>query len=411
MPVADYDVAVVGGGIVGNTLACGLLQNGFRVALIEASDPIDFSSQIVPNQQETQDFDLRTFALTHASVRIFEYLQVWDAMAAQRVSPFREMYVWDANGTGAIHFDSAVLKAATLGYIVEQAVLQAALTARLQQFEHLTLYRPTCVEKFSLDANCLNVQLQNGQSLTTYLLVGAEGAHSSVRTLAGIAYDLHDYAQQAIVATVQTEHPHQATAWQRFLTSGPLAFLPLSNPHLCSIVWSADTPKAQRLIQLESTVFQTMLGEAFAHKLGHIIDSSERSLFPLQSRHAQAYVKPRIALVGDAAHTVHPLAGQGVNLGLLDAAALLDVLLTAQQQHKDIGAYTLLRRYERWRKGDNLAVQATMSGFKYLFSNEIFPLTWVRNTGLSLTNAATPVKHLIMARAMGFRGDLPRIAQ
>lgn len=404
----DHEVIIVGGGIVGSTLACALLQGGMHVALVEAL-PLD--PPPLAKSTWLEEFDLRVFALTRASERIFTNLDVWEAIRAYRVSTFQQMCVWDAHGSGAIHFDCAALVESALGHIVEHKVLLSALTMRLAEFSQLTWYRPAKVTQFTRTADRITVHLDNGHSLKTRLLVSAEGANASIRTLAGIPYNLHDYAQQAIVATVRTELPHGETAWQRFLPTGPLAFLPLTEPDYCSIVWSVDTPQVARLMALDSAAFEAELTQAFAAKLGNVVASSQRAAFTLQRRHALQYVQSRIALVGDAAHTVHPLAGQGVNLGLLDAAALSEVLLEAFASGRDCGDYTILRRYERWRKGHNFAVQTLMDGFKYLFSRDIFPWPWLRNFGLNFTDSNEWVKRLIMQQAMGVTGDLPRLAQ
>ena len=411
MQNSDLEVIIVGGGLVGSTLACALLQGGMRVGLVEAqSKPFPISTS---SRGEKEAIDLRTFALTRASERIFTNLGVWDRIIAQRVSFFREMHVWDASGSGEIHFDSAMLHEPALGYIVEHSVIQAALNARLSEFETLSRYQPAKVQRFNLITNetAMQVELDDGQCLTTRLLIGAEGAHSSIRTLAGISYKLLDHGQQALVATVQTALPHQETAWQRFLPTGPLAFLPLSDSYTSSIVWSIDTPLAQQLMALEKKAFQQELEEAFAFKLGEVKESSQRVTFPLQSRYVLNYVQPRLALVGDAAHTILPLAGQGLNLGLLDAAALSEVILNAYVAQRDFGSYRELRRYERWREGNNFMMLKTMEGFKYLFGKRSSLVIGLRNIGLSFTDAVSPLKKLIMPRAMGITGDLPRLAR
>ncbi|OQY55016.1 MAG: ubiquinone biosynthesis protein UbiH [Candidatus Parabeggiatoa sp. nov. 2] len=443
MQPPDCDVLIVGSGLVGATCACALLQGGMRIVLVEAKPqppptpylqkpgineldlqkpgkdelasplPKGITNELDLQQGQIDKFDLRTFAITRASERIFTNLGVWEKITAQRVSLFREMHVWDAGGPGKIHFNSAALNEPTLGYIVEQNVIQTALTARLAEFENLTCYRPAKVQSFNLtaDETAMQVQLDNGQCLTTRLLIGAEGANSSIRTNAGIQYKRRDHGQQAIVATVQTAQPHQETAWQRFLPTGPLAFLPLTDAHTSSIVWSIDTPLAQRLMALEKDTFQQQLEKAFAFKLGAVKDSSQRAAFPLQSRHVLNYVQPRLALVGDAAHTVLPLAGQGLNLGLLDAAALSEILINAHTRGRDFGSYRQLRRYERWRKGDNFATLKAMEGFKHLFGSSNGILIRARNAGLRFTDAAAPIKQIIMQHATGSTGDLPRLAQ
>lgn len=408
----DTEVVIVGSGIVGATLACALLQQGIQVTLIEAK-PLSTTTTNTKLGQQLDQVDPRTFALTRASERILTRLGLWELIMSQGISPFREIHVWDANGSGEIHFDSATLTEPHLGYIVEQSILQSALTTRLAEFATLSYYRPAKVQHFHLTADqaAMQIYLDNNQQLTTRLLVGAEGAHSPTRHLAGIPYKLLDHGQQAIVATVQTEHPHRETAWQRFLTTGPLAFLPLTNPYTSSIVWSIDTSLGQRLMKLDKIDFHQELEQALAAKLGKIVTSSERVAFPLQSRHVLNYVQPRLALVGDAAHTILPLAGQGLNLGLLDVAALSEVILTAHAQNQDFGRYQELRRYERWRKSDNLAMLKIMDGFKYLFGSSSIPLTWTRNVGLSLVDVATPLKQTIMRQAMGLGKHLPLLAQ
>jgi 2-octaprenylphenol hydroxylase len=395
-----HDVLIVGGGMVGNTLAAILLQQNFNVGIVEAS-----AKQV----WDTETPDLRTFALTRASERIFRYTHTWDTMQSLRISPYEHMHVWDAVGNGEIHFDCADIHEPTLGHIVEQSVIQTALTQRLTELENLTIYRPAKVERFELAGKTMQVQLNNNQTVSTQLLVGAEGAHSYIRYLAGIPYDMHDYGQQAIVANIKTELPHQMTAWQRFLPTGPLAFLPLQDKHWCSIVWSVDSVHALRLMDLQAAQFHTELQAAFENKLGTILDSSERVAFPLQSRIVREYVQPRLALIGDAAHTVHPLAGQGVNLGLLDAATLGEVLINAKQD--DFGQKMVLRRYERWRKGHNVMMAGTMYGFKHLFAHSAQPVQWLRNVGLNLTNSSNTVKKMIIRQAMALDGDLPKIAK
>jgi 2-octaprenylphenol hydroxylase len=396
------DLVIVGGGMVGATLACALRDSGLRIALIESTVP--------PEVRLEDEVDLRVSAITRASQQIFTALDAWAAMASRRISPFREMHVWDAGGDGAIHFDAADLGEDCLGHIIENRVIQRALWERLHAHGGVKLFCPAEVAGLRRDGVLQEVRLVDGRRVCTRLLIGADGARSRVRQFAGIAACGRSYEQQAVVATVATELPHRETAWQRFLPAGPVAFLPLSDGR-SSIVWSTTPMQAQQLLKTDDAAFCRQLGQAFDHKLGHIEHAGPRAGFPLRLQYAERYVRPGLALIGDAAHTVHPLAGQGVNLGLLDAACLAEVLTDAAARGKDIAAEAVLRRYERWRKGHNLMMLATLDGFKRLFGSEWEPLRRVRSAGLSLTDRLTPVKALIMRHAMGRAGDLPALAR
>jgi len=397
-----FDIIIVGGGMVGGTLACALQDSGLKIALIESAPPSEV--------QADDPIDLRVSAITRASQQIFAALDAWDGMAARRISPFGEMHVWDAAGDGVIHFDAAELGEDWLGHIIENRVVQRALWERLQQAGSVELMCPASVEFLHREDGMSEVCLADGRHLRARLLVGADGAQSRVRHFARIPSHGWSYDQQAVVATVATEHSHRATAWQRFLSTGPLAFLPLHDGR-SSIVWSTTPQQAQQLLAEDDGGFRQQLELAFDAKLGHIESSSERAAFPLRMRYVENYVQAGLALIGDAAHTVHPLAGQGVNLGILDAASLAEVIMDAVAEDKDIATLKVLRRYERWRKGHNLMMMATMDGFKRLFGSDWEPLRWARNTGLNLTNALPPVKSLIMRHAMGRDGDLPSLAR
>ncbi|MDQ2694947.1 MAG: UbiH/UbiF/VisC/COQ6 family ubiquinone biosynthesis hydroxylase [Pseudomonadota bacterium] len=400
MSACDYDIAINGGGMVGAALACALGDGPWRVALLE-------TARLPPPGPEV---DLRVSAITLASQRFFQTLGAWEAMTHIRVGPFREMHVWDATGPGQIHFTSAAVGEAQLGWIIENRVIQAALLERCQSFANVQLLCPAALETAAVDADGVALLLEDGRQFSARLLVGADGANSRVRRLAGIEVGGWGYDQKAVVSTVRTEQSHRETAWQRFLPDGPLAFLPLPDG-CCSIVWSTAPDRADALLHMDDKSFAQALGEAFAWRLGEIIDVGRRGAFPLRLLHARAYVKPRIALIGDAAHVVHPLAGQGVNLGLLDAAALAEVLTDADRRAADPGALKVLRRYERWRKGDNLLMQGVLDGFKRLFGSDLAMVRWLRNAGLTLTDTATPVKQALIRRAMGLAGDLPRLAR
>ncbi|MHB8534768.1 MAG: UbiH/UbiF/VisC/COQ6 family ubiquinone biosynthesis hydroxylase [Sulfuricaulis sp.] len=399
---SNYDVVIVGGGMVGSALACALGDSALKVALLDR-----VTSAAIPEPER----DPRVSAITLASQVFFENIHVWKGVAQRRAAPVREMHIRDAGGGGSIHFNAAEIGEACLAWIVENSVIQTALIERLHQFTNIHYLCPVETTGIAVEDDAASVTLKDGRQLHARLLVGADGADSAVRRAAGIETQSLDLKQQGIVATIITEKPHEHVARQRFLATGPLAFLPLDEPRTCSIVWSADTVRADQLLALDDIAFMAELQQAFGEALGKIQTIGQRAGFPLTLSHARAYTAPHVALVGDAAHTVHPLAGQGVNLGFLDAAALAEVLLEAVARKKDVGAHPVLRRYERWRKGGNLAMISVTGGLRYLFGNDLPGLSQLRNLGLDLTNSATPVKNFIMRRASGLEGDLPKLTR
>ncbi|MFQ5644453.1 MAG: UbiH/UbiF/VisC/COQ6 family ubiquinone biosynthesis hydroxylase [Thiogranum sp.] len=392
MMKSEFDVVIVGGGLVGLSLAAALGKDDFSVAVLEARQP--------PGDWPAGSVDLRVYAITRESQRLFERVGAWPAMLPR--GPFRDMHVWDAGGNGDIHFSSADLGESCLGYIMESRVIEKALLDVIADLPAVERFCPATVTAFSeLETGTgQQVELEDGRTLAARLLVGADGKHSKVRDYAGIHARESDYGQQALVAVVTTERLHEETAWQRFLPTGPLAFLPLADGR-SSIVWSASTERAEQLLELDADDFCAELGKAFDLRLGRVTACGERVLFPLRRQYAEHYVAPRIALVGDASHVIHPLAGQGVNLGLKDVRELADVLVDARGHERDIGSFSVLRRYERARKGDNMAMMLAMDGFKHLFGSPVAPLRWARNLGLNLVDAAQPVKNQIMRSAMG----------
>jgi 2-octaprenylphenol hydroxylase len=393
------DVVVIGGGMIGATAACALGYQGLRVTLVEAR---------APEISEIQtDYDLRISAISPGAEMILRALGAWALIEATRACPYRQMHVWDAGGSGEIHFDCVEVNEPRLGYIVENRIIQRALIERMQRMDQITWRCPDALHKFAAGDERVDIELESGEHLRASLLVGADGLHSRVRDLAGIRFKTRDYHQCALVANVATEQPHAHTAWQRFLADGVLAFLPLADGR-SAIVWSTNAGKARSLAALDNWHFRVALAEAFDYRLGRIIASSARTVFSLCGGQAEPYVLPRVALIGDAAHSIHPLAGQGANLGFMDAATLAEVISNAG---RDIGDLRVLRRYERVRKGDNVAMMRVMEGFKFLFGHQALPLRWMRNVGLNLTNAATPVKQQIMRRAMGLSGERPRLAR
>jgi 2-octaprenylphenol hydroxylase len=386
----SYDVIIAGGGITGLTLACALKHTGLRIAVIDQREPRAFA----------KDYALRVSAINRASLEVFNKAGAFEHMQQLRVSPFREMHVWDSSGVGKIHFDSAELGLDTLGYIIENNVIQLALRAVVQQSESIDWLCPVGIESLDISAAQKQVRLVDGSTLTTQLIVGADGANSVVRKAMGIELVRKSYQQQAIVCTVATEYEHQQTAWQCFLPSGPLALLPLADGS-CSIVWSLDESRVAQMMALDDAAFTEKLGESFEYRLGSVKTVSARAVFPLGHGHVDHYVQQGLALIGDAAHNIHPLAGQGANLGIMDAASLAQVITDALQARRQWSALHTLRKYERSRKGDNRLMETTMTGFKYLFGNDNPWLTEIRNIGLNAVDRAGPVKQLFINQALG----------
>ncbi|HSS66613.1 MAG TPA: UbiH/UbiF/VisC/COQ6 family ubiquinone biosynthesis hydroxylase [Gammaproteobacteria bacterium] len=396
----NFDLVIVGGGLVGATLAADLGRRGFHLGLVEARPS--------PPLPET-GFGLRVSAVTRATQSVLESVRVWELLPAERIQPFRKMVVWDVPEAGEVHFDSAEIAEPALGHIVENWAMQRALEARLDQLDGVEMIRPAELEMLLLEATQA-VVIVDGSKLHAPLVVGADGSRSRVRELAGIEAREAAYGQRAVVATVTVSRGHGETAWQRFLPNGPLAFLPLPGKH-ASIVWSTTPTHAEALKNMSEARFVGALENAYEGRLGEVELVGPRGAFDLSSISARDYVGHRVALVGDAAHTVHPLAGQGVNLGILDAAALAEVLDAARGAGRDIGRTHTLRKYQRWRKGHNAVMRTALSGFNWLFGSSFGPLREARNTGLRMTNQIPPLKRLFMRYASGLSGDLPAAAR
>jgi 2-octaprenylphenol hydroxylase len=399
----DYDVVIVGAGLVGASLACAIAQieaaQNLRIAVIEASSELHHFSG--------ENFDPRVVALTHASQKLLTDIGCWNEIVAQRVCAYREMKVWDGEGTAAIEFDCAEVQQSHLGHIVENSVIVNQLRERMVQHENIVLIQPAAVAQVipaQAEFPRVRVQLTSGGEITTALLIAADGAQSKVRELAEFSTREWDYGQQAIITTVRTGQSHEFTAWQRFMHTGPLAFLPLQNKgdtHCCSIVWSAEDELAAELIALDDEAFCARLTAAFEARLGRVIACDKRYAIPLRQRHATTYIQPGIALVGDAAHNIHPLAGQGVNLGLLDVIALAQEVERALVRGIPLADYSILRRYQRQRLASNLGMMSAMEGFKRLFGNRTLAVNWLRNTGMRQLNSVAAIKKIIINTALG----------
>lgn len=400
----EYDILIVGGGMVGSTLACMLAQQtSLSIAILEAKVPI--------HSWSPSHYHHRVSAIALSSQRIFKALQVWDTIKNKRVSPFTKIHVWDAAGQGKIDFDCKDITESVLGFIIENNLIQSALEEKLEKLKgtsqidapQIELVSPVNLTAFYEKENGIELQADDGRIFRTKLAIAADGAHSWLREQAGIALEKSDYGQEAIVATVETALPHKKIASQVFLETGPLAFLPLVNPNTSSIVWSLPAEEARRLLASDVALFKDELARAFSHHLGNIVAADQRYSFPLLKQTAKNYVKPRVALAGDAAHTVHPLAGQGVNMGLLDAASLAEVIVDAVKNRRDFSSLHNLRRYERWRKADNLFMLVGVDMIQKLFASDKKSIQSLRSLGVTMTNRVRWIKNIFTRHAVGDR--------
>jgi len=401
MNMREFDIIIIGGGVVGLSFACCLAQLNLSVALIERGKP--------EWQIKADEYALRVSAITLASQRFLNKLGVWSTICAKRASPVEQMNVWDGTGIGVIHFAASDIGEESLAHIVENDVICQALYQEFSNSEYLHYFAESEIEILNIDDDAVHLTLVGGENLSSKLIVGADGAHSWLRQKLQFEVTKKNYKQTAVVAHAWTQLPHQQTAMQRFLPSGPLGFLPMQDEHIFSIVWSTSDEEAKGLLALKDAEFCAALAKEMDYKLGDVERISQRVSFPLHGQHVKQYVKPRVALIGDAAHTIHPLAGQGLNLGLLDAAALAECIQKALEKGNDFSDYSVLRRYERWRKGHNHSMQKSMEAFQGLFGNKTSSVRWLRNVGLNLADSMSPVKKLMMSYAMGIVGDLPKI--
>ena len=400
----DFDLLVVGGAMAGAGVAALFASNPrtatLRIALLEPR-PATAPAAAEP-------LGLRVSALSRTSRRLLEFTGAWPAVVARGVAAYRRMVVWEErtspDGPGALHFDAADLGEAELGHIAENRAVQSALLERALA-AGVVLLR-TGLSSLVPGDDAGRVGTTDGREFSATLVIGADGGDSAVRSHAGIATRCRDYEQCAVVTHLSCERGHRDTAWQRFLDTGPLALLPLADGRV-SLVWSTEPALAGELVDCPEGEFAERVTAASANVLGRLDVSAGRALFPLRLLHARRYVAQRVALIGDAAHTVHPLAGQGINLALLDAAALVDVVGDALECGDDPGEQRVLRRYERWRKAESLPAIAVLDGIKRLFHGGDPLKSRARRTGLRLVESSGPLKRLLVQRAMGIAGEVP----
>ena len=403
-----FDIVIVGGGPVG-ACAGALLARGSRgaaglsVALLEPRPPGAIAADARPEP--------RVVALSRASERLLRHAGAWAQLPPTRIAPYERMRIWHESiapsSAAVLVFDAADVGEPNLGYIAENRALQVALLAAFAEAGgHI---EPAPLTGLAIGEESVQVSTPHGL-LRARLVIGADGAQSALRAAAGLTVETRPYGQTAIVANVATERPHEATAWQRFMRDGTLAFLPLADG-TSSIVWSADDARAMSLVALNDAAFAAELERAFDYALGSTRLVSERLSFPLMRLAAQRYVARRVALIGDAAHVVHPLAGQGVNLGLLDAAALAQQIAAAAATREDPGALRVLRAYERWRKSEVAAMAMAIDAFDRLLAHGAGPVARLAQRGLSWVNRSQELRRFFIYRALGMSGELPEAAR
>jgi len=391
-----YDTIIIGGGIVGLSLAALLAKNNFSVALIE--------SKIPELTWDENNITARVSAIHNTSQKLFDYLEIWKLLNKKSYTLLCEMKIWDHTHNANIHFDSHDINHPQMGWIVENREITKVLW---ENAHGVDLFCPNQPVKF--ENNILT--LDDHQQLKTQLLVGADGTHSWVRQHTSITLETRPYHQKAIIAVIETQHAHNHIAHQKFLTSGPIALLPLFHTHHAALVWSADNEISDELMKKTQSDFAHTLTNNMDFKLGKLNVISERKQFVLTMQHAKDYVSENCALVGDAAHTIHPLAGLGVNLGLMDAACLTQTLIEARNNKKSLGNLRILRRYARWRRAENAPVIAAMRALKEIFAIDTPTFNVIRSLGVNTVDQCTPIKNRLMEVAMGQSKELPDFLQ
>ncbi|HZB93047.1 MAG TPA: UbiH/UbiF/VisC/COQ6 family ubiquinone biosynthesis hydroxylase [Stellaceae bacterium] len=394
------ELIVVGGGLTGLTLGIACASAGIDVAVVDREDPAVTLAE---------PFDGRTTAIAHGSKLVLDGIGVWPLIAAE-AEPIREIRVADADSPLFLHYDHRDLGTAPLGYIVENRVLRRALIARARELASLRHLAPLALDRAERGAGGVTALLGDGTRLRGELVAGCDGKGSPLRRAAGIHTIDWVYPQTGIVCTVRHELPHHGVAVEHFLPAGPFAILPMTGQR-SSIVWTERRELAPAILALGEAGFAAELARRFGDFLGAVEVVGPRWSYPLALLHAVRYTAPRLALVGDAAHVIHPIAGQGLNLGIRDIAALAELIVDGRRLGLDLGTPELLRRYERWRRFDNVALAAVTDGLNRLFSNALPPLRMARDLGLAAVDKLPAVKRVLMRHAMGALGDLPRLSR
>ncbi len=395
-----FDLAIVGGGLSGVALGIATAAAGVKTAVIDREDPAKMMAA---------PYDGRTTAIAYGSQQVLTGLGVWDILAPD-AEPIREIRVADGDSPLFLHYDHREVGDHPLGYIIENRLLRQGLHKRAETLPDLTLMAPLAVADVAFTDHAATLNLANGQMIRAGLVVGADGRNSPMREAGGIKSHNKSYRQTAIVCTVQHEQPHDGIAVEHFRAAGPFAILPMRG-NRSSIVWTEHEDNAPALLALDRESFARELSERFGDFLGALTLEGNWFSYPLSLIHAERYTAPRLALVGDAAHVIHPIAGQGWNLGVRDVAALAELIVDSHRLGLDLGSAELLSRYEKWRRLDNLMLTAVTDGLNRLFSNELPPVRIARDLGLAAVNRAPGLKKFFMRHAMGVVGDAPRLVR
>jgi 2-octaprenyl-6-methoxyphenol hydroxylase len=399
-PGDTHELVVVGGGLVGLSLGIATAQAGLDTLVVDREDPAVMLAE---------SYDGRASAIAYGSQQILSGLGLWPTLAAE-AAPILEIRVADDNAPLFLHYDHREVGDHPLGWIVENVFLRRALLDRVAELPRLTHAAPQSVVGVERSPTGALVRLAGGHGIRARLVAAADGKASPLRKSAGIRTIEWSYPQTGIVTTVQHERPHRGVAVEHFLPAGPFAILPLTG-NRSSLVWTERADLAPRILAMNAADFAEELRRRFGDFLGAVEPVGPRWSYPLAFLHSEDYAAERLALVGDAAHVIHPIAGQGLNLGLRDVAALAEVLVDARRLGLDIGDAQVLRRYERWRRVDNWMLSAVTDGLNRLFSNAIPPVKLARDLGLAAVNQVPPLKRLFMRHAMGVVGDQPRLVR
>lgn len=408
----DYDLVIVGGGLVGASLACALGESDLRIAVIEATPFIDDTETYQPS------FDARTVALAQGSQQIFSSMGLWEKIKELGVTPIKKIHISDRGHAGITHLDSEQENVDALGYVVETRVLGKVLTAALKQFNNVELLCPARLVDLEFSAASTQAGIEiNGEQTTirTPLLVAADGGESLARQLTGVNVFETDYGQHAVIANVAMDKAHNNLAYERFTDTGPLALLPSTAPedkdNVYALVWTVDSDKSDEVAGWDEQTFLKELQARFGTRAGRFVKASSRYVYPLKFMHAREHVRPHLAFIGNAAHTLHPVAGQGFNLGLRDVATLAQVLSEARNNNYALGDMRVLKQYAQWRKRDHWQTSLITDSLVRVFSSKLPPLMLARNMGLVVMDILPPLKHVMARHAMGYVGKLSRLAR